>query len=291
MRAAQKAGRELGWDVVLKATAEQLRERPDLAHVWRNIDTPAEMRDAWENLQELIGEPGQAGFVVQKNAPPGVPVAIRSHRGPAVRAGRLVRHLRPGHRAAGGRSYRIPPIYQHDAASMVREIQLLADAVRLPRQRGRRRRRGGAADPARGPAPERPAPGPLAGAVAGAGRGRRRDRAHRRRQGRTGRPTRARTGSYAGCRRFPGTPSRAEPMGHVPDSTSCLSAPPTTRTAASSCGTRSTAPATTPRWSSTASPRRSRGSRWCPTTSTTSRPSTVTRCAATCRSWCSPRAG
>ena len=37
------AGRELGWDVVLKATADHLRERPDLAHVWRNIDNAEEM--------------------------------------------------------------------------------------------------------------------------------------------------------------------------------------------------------------------------------------------------------
>ena len=37
-------GATSGWDVVLKATAEHLRERPDQAHVWRNIDTPAEMR-------------------------------------------------------------------------------------------------------------------------------------------------------------------------------------------------------------------------------------------------------
>src|SRR4029079_9617820 len=78
LRAAQKAGRELGWDVVLKATAERVRERPDLARVCRTIDAPAEMRDAWENLVELVGEPEQAGFVVQKNAPPGVPIAIRS---------------------------------------------------------------------------------------------------------------------------------------------------------------------------------------------------------------------
>ena len=47
-RRRSRAGRELGWDVVLKATADRLRERPDLAHVWRNIDNPAEMRDAWE---------------------------------------------------------------------------------------------------------------------------------------------------------------------------------------------------------------------------------------------------
>ena len=38
-RGDQAAGEELGWDVVLKATAERLRDRPDLAHVWRNIDT------------------------------------------------------------------------------------------------------------------------------------------------------------------------------------------------------------------------------------------------------------
>ena len=38
------AGEALGWDVVLKATAEHLRERPDQAHVWRNIDDAEEMR-------------------------------------------------------------------------------------------------------------------------------------------------------------------------------------------------------------------------------------------------------
>ena len=41
---AVAAGERLGWDVVLKATAERLRQRPDLAHVWRNIDDEAEMR-------------------------------------------------------------------------------------------------------------------------------------------------------------------------------------------------------------------------------------------------------
>ena len=46
------AGRALRWDVVLKATAEHLRNRPDLAHVWRNIDSAAEMRIAWGSLVE-----------------------------------------------------------------------------------------------------------------------------------------------------------------------------------------------------------------------------------------------
>jgi acyl-CoA synthetase (NDP forming)/GNAT superfamily N-acetyltransferase len=123
VKEAQAAGRKLGWDVVLKATAEHLRERPDLAHVWRNIDTPAEMRDAWESLSELITDAGNAGFVVQKNAPPGVPVAIRSIEdplfGPVVSfgiSGPIIELLED-------RSFRIPPLLAGDAAAMVREIR------------------------------------------------------------------------------------------------------------------------------------------------------------------------
>ena len=117
------AGEALGWDVVLKATAEHLRERPDQAHVWRNIDDADEMADAWDTLGTLIAEPERAGFVVQKNAPPGVPVAIRTIEdplfGPVVSfgiAGPLTELL-------ADRSYRIPPLGGRDAASMVREIK------------------------------------------------------------------------------------------------------------------------------------------------------------------------
>ena len=71
LREAQKAGRDLGWDVVLKATADHLRERPDQAHVWRNIDTPAEMRDAWESLAQRITEPEKAGSWCRRTPRPG----------------------------------------------------------------------------------------------------------------------------------------------------------------------------------------------------------------------------
>ncbi len=120
---AVAAGKALGWDVVLKATAEHLRERPDQAHVWRNIDTAAEMRDAWQSLTALISDAEHAGFVVQKNSRPGVPVAIRSIEdplfGPVVSfgiAGPLTELL-------ADKAYRIPPLGERDAASMVREIK------------------------------------------------------------------------------------------------------------------------------------------------------------------------
>ena len=67
---------------MLKATTDRLRERPDLAHVWRNIDRPAEMKNAWESRIALIDDADTAGFVVQKVAPPGVPLSIRSMEDP-----------------------------------------------------------------------------------------------------------------------------------------------------------------------------------------------------------------
>jgi acyl-CoA synthetase (NDP forming) len=120
---AVEAAKEFGYDVVLKATAEHLRQRPDLAHVWRNIDTEAEMRDAWQTMYELIDHPEAAGFVVQKNSEPGVPVAIAGMEdplfGPVVSFG----VSGPATELLGDRSYRIPPMHSGEAAEMVREIK------------------------------------------------------------------------------------------------------------------------------------------------------------------------
>ncbi len=123
LREAVQAGRDLGWDVVLKATAERLRERPDLAHVWRNIDNQTEMRQAWRTLNEIITDPDSAGFVVQKNAPPGIPITVSSMEdplfGPVVSfgiSGPLTELLED-------RSYRIPPLGERDAEAMIREIK------------------------------------------------------------------------------------------------------------------------------------------------------------------------
>ncbi len=123
LRQAQAGGRAMGWDVVLKATAESLRERPDLAHVWRNIGSSAEMREAWQSLSTLITEPEKACFVLQKNAPPGVPIAISSVEdplfGPVVSFG----ISGPVIELLADKSYRIPPLGARDAAAMVREVK------------------------------------------------------------------------------------------------------------------------------------------------------------------------
>ncbi len=120
---ATAAGEELGWDVVLKATADHLRDRPDLAHVWRNIDTSEEMADAWCSLNELITDPERAGFVVQRNAPPGVPVTISTMEDPLFGPVLSFGIGGPLTELLSDRSYRIPPLADHDAQDMVREIK------------------------------------------------------------------------------------------------------------------------------------------------------------------------
>ena len=120
---AVAAGEDLGWDVVLKATSVQLRQRPDLAGVWRNIESADGMRQAWQSLTTTVGSPADAGYVVQRMAGHGVPVTVRSMEdrlfGPIVSFG-----------VAGTASellddwaYRIPPLTDVDAAEMVREIK------------------------------------------------------------------------------------------------------------------------------------------------------------------------
>ena len=181
------AGEKLGWDVVLKATAERLRQRPDMAHVWRNIGDAEEMRDAWVSLTQMTRDADDAAFVVQPTAQPGVPVSLGALEdplfGPAVYfgvSGALTELV-------GDRAYRIPPVSALDAREMVRSIKA---APLLFGYRGSEpvdvAGRGGPAASGRA-AQDRPAPGGPARPGSGARHRRRLRRARRRRPGRAAR--------------------------------------------------------------------------------------------------------
>jgi acyl-CoA synthetase (NDP forming)/RimJ/RimL family protein N-acetyltransferase len=117
------AAERLGWDVALKATADHLRQRPDLAHVWRNIEDPADMSAAWRNLTSMIDDPDRARFVVQRMAPPGIPVSIGTLEdglfGPIVSFG----VAGPPSELLDDVAYRIPPLTNDDAADLVRDVK------------------------------------------------------------------------------------------------------------------------------------------------------------------------
>jgi hypothetical protein len=128
--AIEVAGR-LGWNVVLKATAQAVRGRPDLANVHRNIDDPAEMAEAWGDLSRLVSELGLPASsdlsvavpVVQAMAPPGVALVITSREdaafGPIVSLGLdgIASEL------LGDTVYRVPPLTTVDAAVMIRDLR------------------------------------------------------------------------------------------------------------------------------------------------------------------------
>ncbi len=121
MRRSPRASGSAG-DVVLKSTLAAVRERPDQVHVWRNISDAHDMQESWESLSRLV-DPAVGRFVVQRNAPTGVPIAVRTFEdplfgpvvsfaspGPVIEfAGRLVLpHSAPG---------------RHEVSAMVREVK------------------------------------------------------------------------------------------------------------------------------------------------------------------------
>lgn len=123
---ALDAGAGFGWNVCLKATAAHLRQRPDLAHVWRNIETEGGMRHAWEELNAVIDHPEHAGFVVQAMAEPGIPVTVGSMEDPLF--GPIISFGMAGTASEllGDISFRIPPLTDQDAADLVREVRASA---------------------------------------------------------------------------------------------------------------------------------------------------------------------
>jgi acyl-CoA synthetase (NDP forming)/GNAT superfamily N-acetyltransferase len=114
---------ELGGEVVLKSVNPQMRQRLDMADVWRNIGTEKAMRSAWRALGEDLGGHEGLDLVVQRMAPRGVPLVLQVLQdetfGPVVSFGLagLATDL------LDDRAFRIPPITADEAARMVRQVR------------------------------------------------------------------------------------------------------------------------------------------------------------------------
>ena len=90
---------------------------PDLAHIWRNIDTEDRDADAWrQHAARSSTLPRHAGFIVQKVGPGRRPGGVRRHGGPALRPGGVFGVSGAPTELLGDRSYRIPPMHRGDAA-------------------------------------------------------------------------------------------------------------------------------------------------------------------------------
>lgn len=119
--------------LVLKATADSLRSRPDLAAVRRHITTEAQMRQAWQSLTSGLADVAGAGLVVQPMAPPGVPLRVALTPDAAFGPVLSVGVAGAASELLGDVAYRLPPLTDSDAVAMV---QSLAAAPLLHGYRG-----------------------------------------------------------------------------------------------------------------------------------------------------------
>jgi acyl-CoA synthetase (NDP forming)/GNAT superfamily N-acetyltransferase len=121
--AAVAAAAQVGYDIVLKATAPELRHRPDLTHVWRNISNEEELRDAWDTMSASLADPAEAGFVVQRMVPSGVPVIIRAAEDPLYGPVLSFGVAGVSTELFEDRAYRIPPLTDIEAVRMITEVR------------------------------------------------------------------------------------------------------------------------------------------------------------------------
>jgi hypothetical protein len=144
---AAAATAALGHPVVLSATAEPLRHRPQLGTVRLDIVAEVELRAADQAMAARLDGP-TAGLAVQAKAPPGVATVVRTAEDPSF--GALISFGVSGVATdlLGDRAVRVLPLTDLDAAELVRAVPRRPAAGRVPGQRAGGRRRAGAAAPA-----------------------------------------------------------------------------------------------------------------------------------------------
>lgn len=110
---------KIGYPVVLKTVHPGLAHRPDLGGVRFNLENPRAVRTAYLSLTATLPPEAQKRLVLQQQAPPGISVVIEKREdalfGPVVSfglAGDVPRLL-------DDRSYRIPPLTDRDAHSLI----------------------------------------------------------------------------------------------------------------------------------------------------------------------------
>ncbi|MFC4602836.1 GNAT family N-acetyltransferase [Rhodococcus kronopolitis] len=113
---AVAAAEALGFPVVVKATREQWRHRPDLAGVRLDLDTAEAVRGAYEHLAQASGDPL---LYVQKMAPKGIGCVIGVQEDPSF--GSLISFGLAGviSDLLGDRAYRVLPVTEDEAVELI----------------------------------------------------------------------------------------------------------------------------------------------------------------------------
>ncbi|MCI4011295.1 bifunctional GNAT family N-acetyltransferase/acetate--CoA ligase family protein [Brevibacterium sp. ZH18] len=120
------AAETIGYPVALKAVSSTLRHRMELGGVRLNIESPEELREDFQAIQELIGTLAldeEPLVDVQAMAPPGVPCVIRA--GEDRLLGPLLSFSLAGDTTEllGDVEHRVAPLTDKDAENMIRSVK------------------------------------------------------------------------------------------------------------------------------------------------------------------------
>lgn len=120
---AASAARRLGYPVALKTTAPHLRHRPDLGGVRLDISSKAELRRAYAELTDSLGDPSELRPVVQAMAPRGVDTVVRAAVDPTIGAVLSFGLAGTPSELLDDVAHRLVPVTDKEAAELVRAIR------------------------------------------------------------------------------------------------------------------------------------------------------------------------
>lgn len=125
------AGTEAGWNVVLKATCDAARGRPELSTIIRNIDDADTMRHAWKSLGEAginlglstDGDVAPLQPVVQPMVQPGPSLTVHGLEDPVLGPMLSVGITGMASDLLGDLSWCVPPVRRSDAQAMLNALR------------------------------------------------------------------------------------------------------------------------------------------------------------------------
>jgi acyl-CoA synthetase (NDP forming)/GNAT superfamily N-acetyltransferase len=120
---AVEAAQAIGYPVVVKSVAPLLRHSPGISGIRVDLRTEAQLRDAFDALNERLSPLAANTFVVQRMATPGVSCVVRSEEDPLFGPVVSFSIAGPPTELLGDIGHRIPPLTDVDVSDLISSVK------------------------------------------------------------------------------------------------------------------------------------------------------------------------
>lgn len=120
---AVAAARSIGYPVVIKSVAPQVRHSPGLSGIRVDLRSEAQVREAFEGLDDRLTPLSANTFVVQRMAAPGVSCVVRSDEDPLFGPVVSFSIAGPPTELLGDIGHRIPPLTDVDVSDLISSVK------------------------------------------------------------------------------------------------------------------------------------------------------------------------